>query len=66
MELLVFKTGEHYIRVRETEHELTSMAKASVYPLAQVEMVEKLFQELNTRFDALEIKKLTITESDYK
>jgi len=66
MELLVLKSGEQYLRIIPEGYELVNMSKASVYPIAQAEQVNVLWQSYIEELAGLEIRKLVITETDYQ
>jgi len=65
MELLIIKSGEDYIRVKETQYRIVGLEKASVFPFEQMEQVrrhEKRIKALG--FKMVSIKKLILTEED--
>lgn len=66
IELLVIKCKEQYIRVRDGYYELTSLEKASVFPLTKIAVVKDHLIMLKKEHETLSIRKLTITESDFE
>ncbi|WP_457576958.1 hypothetical protein [Desulfomarina sp.] len=67
MELLVIKEGESYFRFQDGTARPCAMAKASVFPLEQVEKVKKLVEKLKRegKTEAI-IVQLTISEKIYQ
>ncbi|BCL62540.1 hypothetical protein DGMP_32330 [Desulfomarina profundi] len=67
MELLVIKDGESYFRFRDNTALPCNMAKASVFPLEQIEKVRKLVEKLHQegKMEAI-IMQLTIHEKIYQ
>jgi len=67
MELLILKTGPHYIRVKEGQFIQTGLDKASVFPMAQKKQVQAHAAALKRQgAQGVVIKKLILTEEDYQ
>lgn len=65
MELLIIKSGNRYIRLKDNEPVLVSIDKASVFPLDQMEIVQQhVFHIKEDGFSDVCIKKLVLTEED--
>jgi hypothetical protein len=63
MELLCLKSGaDTFLRITGDSFELTTVNKASVYPLVDLEKVKKLYDTFQKELGSLHIIKLTITE----
>ncbi len=63
MELLIIKSGEKYIRVKEGSYFICSLDKASVFPFAQMDKVKKHAQSLKKEaFKDIAIFRLVLTE----
>lgn len=66
-ELLALKDSGSYYRFTEEGREKCSMAKASVYPMEQAELVKELLSRLHADgYHQADIVKLTITEEPYQ
>lgn len=66
MELLIIKSGEYYLRVKDGQYLLVGLDKASVFPMEKLSLV----QEYQTAAKAaghpdVRLKKLILTEEDY-
>ena len=66
MDLLVFKTGEKYLRIIEDGFDLCGMNKASVYPVLDKQKVLDIYNNLKVELVDLKIKQLTIIEKDFE
>ncbi len=63
--LLIIKSGDSYIRIREDGYHLVGLDKASVFPGEQLETVREHFDEMALLgFEDLCIKKLKIREEE--
>lgn len=65
MNLLVLKSKDRYIRIKDDSFEYTNMDKASVYPVADVEKVKYIYSKLISEISNLEIRKIVITETEF-
>ena len=66
MELLILKSGDRYVRVTEGEYLLVQLAKASVFPMEQLDVVRD--HELGlvaAGFTGVAVRKLVLTEEDF-
>ncbi len=64
-ELLVIKCGDEYIRVNSEEYSACKLDKTSVFPVAQLNIVQEHIEKMKVLgFKDLSIKKLIITEED--
>ena len=65
MELLILKTRNTYIRVREEQYFEVRLDKASVFPMDQMNLVRTHETNLkNQGFESVQIKKLILSEKD--
>ncbi len=65
MELLILKTGNRYIRLKQDGPHIVPLDKASVFPMNQIEYVRTHLQNLcEAGFENVYIKKLILTEED--
>ena len=65
MELLVVKSGDNYIRIKEDEYVCCGLDRASVFPVEQSDRVKEYVRELHSRdFEQVSVKKLVITQED--
>ena len=63
MDLLIIKTGDHYIRVRQNAYEAVGMDKASVFPMPQLDRVkDHLAKARSSGFPEAAIYRLRLTE----
>lgn len=63
-ELLIIKSKNRYIRVKNNTYSLCGLDKASVYPMTDVETVSRHCRHLKDKgFDDICIRKLIITEA---
>ena len=63
MDLLIIKTGDHYIRVRQDAYVAMGMDKASVFPMSQLDRVkDHLTKARNSGFPEAAIYRLHLTE----
>jgi hypothetical protein len=65
MELLCLKSNNEYLRITGDAYQLTSMNKASVYPITEKDMVKTLYHKFRMESDDLHIVKLTINEEPF-
>ncbi|MCP4021718.1 MAG: hypothetical protein GY729_07740 [Desulfobacteraceae bacterium] len=66
MVLLLIKSGQDYIRIKDDEYLLSDMDKASVFPLNQINVVKSHVDQLNNlSFTDICVKKLVISEEDF-
>lgn len=65
MELLCFKIGDKYLRIKDDEYEIVNLQKASVYPISDFIKVQSLCLKFKNTLTKLQIKKLIITEEDF-
>jgi hypothetical protein len=67
MELLIIKSEDNYIRVKDKDYLICKMDKASVFPLEKIDLVKKHVQKLTEKgFACVSIFKLVILESPYE
>lgn len=67
MELLIIKTKDTYIRVKEDGFLIVGLDKASVFPMENLEKVRTYEARLKTEgYSDITIKKLVLTEEDLK
>ncbi len=65
MELLIIKTGNMYIRVKEEKYLTVNLDKASVFPMEKLDQVKQHEADLNAvGFVNVRLKKLVLTEED--
>lgn len=65
MELLILKSGNAYIRVKEGQFLRVGLDKASVFPMDQMDLVKTHEAHLKTQgFESIKIKKLVLSEAD--
>ncbi|MBU0973435.1 MAG: hypothetical protein KKC20_22525 [Proteobacteria bacterium] len=65
MELLILKSNQHYIRVREDGFETVNLDRASVFPMDQMDRVRDHAARLKTKgFESVHIRKLILSETD--
>lgn len=65
MELLIIKSGDMYIRVKQSEFFLVGLDKASVFPMQKLDDVKAHHTKLTeTGFSNIAIKKLVLHEED--
>jgi len=65
MELLIIKSGRHYIRFKNDKTLLVMLEKASVFPLDKIDTVRQHESRLIEQgFENVCIKKLVLTEED--
>ncbi len=66
MELLIIKSGEKYIRVKEETYLLCSLDKASVFPFEKIEVVKRHVQSLKRQaFRDVATFKLILSERPF-
>lgn len=65
MELLCLKCDESYLRIADENYTLTTVNKASVYPVKDAEMVKTICRKLQEELNSLKIVKLTISEESF-
>lgn len=65
MKLLCLKTDDNYLKINNNEFELTSISKASVYPISQKDQVKDYYNKFKHNFVYLAIRQLTITEEAF-
>lgn len=67
MDLLIIKSGDQYIRVKDEQYLVVALNKASVFPMEQLDQVRS---QLDGARDAgcrdLKIIKLILTEEDFE
>ncbi len=67
MELLIIKSADKYIRVKDGQYLLTGLDKASVFPLAELATVKQHAQAAEASgLSAIKLKKLILTEEDFQ
>jgi hypothetical protein len=67
MELLIIKSGEQYLRVKDDQYLLVGLTKASVFPVEKLSLVkEHQAAAESAGFSELHLKKLILTEEDYQ
>lgn len=64
MELLCLKSNGQFLRIINDTYQLTSMTKASVYQVAECDMVRTLYFRFIKELEELHIVKLTIAEEE--
>ena len=65
MELLIIKTQNQYIRIKNEDYHLVNMDKASVFPMKRYDEVQAHAQILMEKgYETVVIKKLVITEEE--
>ncbi len=66
VELLILKSNERYIRVRDESYELCGLDKASVFPIDQISRVKEHLKKMSVtqNIDAA-IYKLLLSEEPY-
>lgn len=65
MELLIIKSGEAYIRIKEDGFLIVGLDKASVFPMESLEKVKAYETMLGAEgYNDVSIKKLLLTEED--
>lgn len=65
MELVIIKTKDRYIRVKEDGYHEVGIDKASVFPMDQLSLVREHETALNRQgFTNVALKKLILTEKD--
>ncbi len=65
MELLIIKTQNQYIRIKDEDYHLVNMDKASVFPMKRYDEVQAHAQILMEKgYETVVIKKLVITEEE--
>ena len=65
MDLLIIKTGKHYLRTSTEVFETVNLDKASVFPMDRLDQVRELEQQAQAQgFQDLIIKKLVLSEED--
>jgi len=66
MKLLIIKSEDHYIRVKDAQYLLTGLDKASVFPLTELETVKRHAQAAAAAgHSGVRLKKLILTEEDF-
>ena len=67
MKLIIIKSGEDYIRVKNERFYLVRLDKASVFPVDQLELVRR-YQENLVRegFKTISLKALIISEEEFE
>lgn len=66
MELIIIKSGEEYIRVKDGSYLLVQLDKASVFPLDKIDLVRCHEEELDrSGYQDVCVKKLILTEEDF-
>lgn len=67
MELLILKTDDGYIRVKNGKYTLSSLDKASVFPMHKLPMVKEHRSKLiSSSFKRPRIKQLILTEQPFE
>lgn len=65
MVLLILKSGEKYIRLKDGRYLLVGLEKASVFPLDKMDVVRRHESRLNKEgFMNICVKKIVLTEED--
>ena len=65
MELVIIKSKDRYIRVKEDGYHEVGIDKASVFPMDQLSLVREHKKALNRLgFTHIALKKLVLTEKD--
>jgi hypothetical protein len=65
MELIIIKSKDRYIRVKEDAYLCVNLDKASVFPMEKIETARAHEQKLkNENFKHVRLKKLVLTEED--
>jgi hypothetical protein len=66
MELLVVKTGDDYIRIKDDAYIVCDLNKASVFTLDNVSEIKMHIARLETLdFKSVRVKKLVLREEDF-
>jgi hypothetical protein len=66
MELLIIKSGNEYVRIKEDADLLVGLDKASVFPLERLETVQAHIGKLREQgFENLRIYKLKLSEEPF-
>ena len=67
MQLIIIKSGEDYIRVKNECFYRVNLDKASVFPVEQLELVQVYQKKLiREGFKTVSLKKLMISEEDFE
>lgn len=66
VELLIIKTGDHYIRNKGGEIFACPLEMASVYTMAQLEVAQQVLAQVQSQgFNKVSLRKLTLTEEPF-
>ena len=66
MELLIIKTGNQYIRVKDDAYEVCGLDKTSVFPVKKLEDVKQHIETLKAKqFSDVLLYKLSIAEEPF-
>lgn len=66
IDLLIIKSGEHYIRHKNDAYHPCKLDKASVFPMEQLDKVKHHLKELqNSGFKKLSVRKLILREEPF-
>jgi len=66
MELLIIRSADQYIRVKDGEYLRVGLDKASVFPLEQLDAVRHHAEAARAAgWDEIHLKKLVLTEEDF-
>jgi len=67
MELLIIKSADRYIRVKDGGYLLTGLDKASVFPMTELATVREHAQAAEAAgLACISLKKLILTEEDFQ
>ena len=67
MELLIIKSGEQYLRVKDGEYFLVGLDKASVFPMQRLSLVKEHEVAAKTAgCPKVRLKKLILKEEDFQ
>jgi len=67
MELLIIKSADRYIRVKDGGYFLTGLDKASVFPMTELAKVrEHIGAAESAGYAGISLKKLILTEEDFQ
>ena len=66
VELLIIKTGDHYIRNKGGEIVVCPLEMASVYTMAQLKIAQQVLAQVRTQgFNNVSLRKLIMTEEPF-
>jgi len=67
MELLIIKSRDRYIRVKDGGYLLTGLDKASVFPITELATVREHIRAAEAAgYEGISLKKLILTEEDFQ